>query len=100
MLGRVEVLVAFIKKQLTITRIPNTITFTSMQVLELSLSIYSKKYTLIIIYRPEPVQKHWYTMTTFFKELNILLSNYNMLKSEIIIMGDFNIHVNNKSCQQ
>ena len=65
-----------------------------MQLLELSLTIYSKKYTLVTIYRPEPVAKHWYTMSTFFKELNDLLSHYNMLKNEVILIGDFNIHVN------
>ena len=69
----------------------------SMQVLELSLTIYSKKYTLVVIYRSEPTNKHWYTMSTFFKEMNKLLAHYNMFKNEVIIMGDFNIHVNKEN---
>ena len=82
------------KKQLSVVRTMLPFELTSMQVLELTLSIYSKKYTLVVIYRSEPASNHWYTMSTFFKELTELLSHYNTKRNEVIITGDFNIHVN------
>ena len=87
------------KKQLSIERTLPPLSFTSMQVLELTLSIYSKKYTIVVIYRSEPAHNHWYTMSTFFEEFTQLLSHYNMMKHEVILTGDFNIHVNDEKNQ-
>ncbi len=33
-------------------------------------------------------------MADFYKEFSKLMSHYNIIKDEIIICGDFNIHVN------
>ena len=35
-----------------------------------------------------------YTMQTFFRELNELIAYYHLYKNELVICGDFNIHVN------
>ncbi len=35
-----------------------------------------------------------YTMGDFYKELSKLMAHYNIIKDEVIICGDFNIHVN------
>ena len=65
-----------------------------MELMELSLSINSKKVTLVIIYRPESSDTNTYTMETFFEEFNELMAYYHLIKNEVIITGDFNIHVN------
>ena len=83
------------KKQLSIHHSVPPLTLTSMQALELCLSVYSKKYTIVVIYRSEPVDKHKYAMSTFFKEFSELLAYYNNKKNEVIFTGDFNFHVNN-----
>ena len=82
------------KKQLSVVRNIPPITFTSMQVLELTLTIFSKKYVLVVIYRSESSAKHKYSMSTFFKEFSELMAHYNTMKHEVIITGDFNIHMN------
>ena len=82
------------KKQLSIVREIPPIILTSMQVLQLTLTVFSKKYTIVVIYRSESSHNHKYKMTTFFKELRELLSHYNTCKNDLIITGDFNIHVN------
>ena len=82
------------KQQLSLTRLPPTMVFTSMQVLELALTIFSKTYFFIVIYRSESAPYHRYTMSTFFKEFSELLAHYNHKNNEVIITGDFNIHVN------
>ncbi len=33
-------------------------------------------------------------MAEFYKEFSKLMSHYNIIKDEVIICGDFNIHVN------
>ncbi len=33
-------------------------------------------------------------MGDFYKEISKLMSHYNIIKDEVIICGDFNIHVN------
>ena len=82
------------KKQLSIIRTIPPFSLTTMQLLELKLKVYSKTYTLVVIYRSEPVANHWYTMSNFFKEFNQVLSHYNNARHEVILTGDFNIHVN------
>ena len=67
---------------------------TSMEILEMSLVKNSIKITLVVIYRSEKSTQHWYTMETFFDELNEIMAHYNLVKNEVIICGDFNIHVN------
>ena len=67
---------------------------TSMEVMELLFTIFSKKITIVTIYRSESSKVHKYTMQTFFRELNELCAYYHLYKNEIIICGDFNIHVN------
>ena len=67
---------------------------TSMEIMEFLLTLKSRKITIVHIYRSESSPQHRYTMQTFFREFNELMAHYNLSKNELIIGGDFNIHVN------
>ncbi len=58
------------------------------------LIVWSKKVCLVTIYHPEASQTNKYTMWDLYKEFSKLMSHYNIIKDEVIICGDFNIHVN------
>ena len=70
---------------------PETSTF---EHLELQVTINGAVTTILIIYRPEPSRKNPYIMSEFFSEFNDWLSMYNHRNNEILIVGDFNIHIN------
>ncbi len=65
-----------------------------MEFMEVMLTVWSKKVSLVTIYCPEASQKNKHTMGDFYKEFSMLMSHYNIIKDEVIIWGDFNIHVN------
>jgi hypothetical protein len=66
----------------------------TMEIMETSVNISSKKFTVVTIYRPGATDKNRYTMDEFFDELCEVLSYYSTLKNEAIFIGYFNIHVN------
>ena len=62
----------------------------------LALKIYGhgKQILLLTIYRPESSPKNRYTMSEFFSEFSSLLALYHGGNHELMIMGDFNLHIN------
>ena len=60
----------------------------------IKLSVRGYHAIVILIYRPEPSAINQYTKSQFFNELNDLLAEYHHTQHDLIIMGDFNIHVN------
>ena len=62
--------------------------------MEINLHIGSRNITLVIVYRPEPSNKNMYAMSEFFDEFTELLSGYQHTRHEIVIVGDFNFHMN------
>ncbi len=69
-------------------------TVTSMEIMETTINLNSRKITCITIYRPESSNIHKNTMSTFFSEFENLLTHYILTKDELIITGDFNFHMN------
>ena len=53
--------------------------------------------TILLIYRPEPSAKNYYTLSEFFEEFTELLSEF--CNKDIIIAGDFNFHMNKPSAR-
>ena len=49
---------------------------------------------VITIYRPEPSSKNNYNMSDFFTEFSNFLAMHQNNNSQIIILGDFNFHIN------
>ncbi len=72
-----------------------------MEFMETLLTFRSRNIRFITIYRPEPdSNRNPYTMTAFYKEFAKLMSHYNLIKDEVIIIGDFNFHVNKPYCEK
>jgi hypothetical protein len=69
-------------------------TVTSMEIMETTININARRITCITIYRPESSNIHKYTMSTFFSEFENLLTHYILTKDELLIIGDFNFHLN------
>ena len=82
------------KMELNIEKIKPPFVIKTMEFMEVMLTLRGKKTRLVIIYRPKPSKKNIYTLTAFFTEFRKLLAYYNLLKDEVVIMGDFNFHVN------
>ena len=81
------------KSSLTVTKIetPPSKTFEHLAVM---IRTKGKHFKVITIYRPEPSSKNRYTMSEFFDEFSALIAQHQNSKSELVITGDFNIHMN------
>ncbi len=55
-----------------------------------------KSMTLAVLYRPTHSEKNNKPMSLFFDELTDLLENLSTSVDELLVVGDFNIHVDNK----
>ena len=66
----------------------------SFEFLEIAVDIRGKSITFGVLYRPEPSKKNHYNMNDFFDELSNLLLHYIVDNKNFILVGDFNIHVN------
>ncbi len=70
-------------------------TVISTEIMETTINIDARRKTCVIMYRPESSNIYKYTMSTFiFTEFENLLTHYILTKDELIIMGNFNFHVN------
>lgn len=58
----------------------------------------SVSYHVITLYRPPPNQKNHLSTSLFLEEFANLLADVLLLKGELLVLGDFNFHVNNASC--
>ena len=67
---------------------------TSMEIMETTINLNTKRITYITVYRPESSNIYKYTMSTFFSEFENLITRYILIKDELIITGDFNFHMN------
>ncbi len=67
--------------------------FQSMECMNLQISSASTSLELVVIYRPPPSTKNKLTSNLFFSELSSLLETVCVTSSNIVMAGDFNIHV-------
>ncbi len=63
-------------------------------ILGTTININAKKMTCITGCTPESSNIHKYTMCTFFTEFEYLLIHYILTKDDLIIISDFNFHIN------
>jgi exonuclease III len=73
--------------------------FNSFESAEFKISSSSDCMYCVCIYRPPYSSNHPVTCSTFLNEFEEYLSQILTDYSDVIIVGDFNIHVNNKSCR-
>lgn len=67
---------------------------TLMEAVKIDMFLRNKKITYLIMYRPEPTPKNRYRMGNFFKEFGDNASKHVANHNDLIILGDFNIHMN------
>ena len=79
------------RSYLKVSRV-NIPSFTSFESICIRLSISSSSFILLTIYRPPST-----SLPTFIAEFSALLDFLSSVPSELIISGDFNIHVDNPS---
>ena len=53
-----------------------------------------RKAIIVLIYRAEPSTRNNYSMSTFYEEFSDLIANFHTDKRELMITGDFNLHIN------
>ena len=64
--------------------------------MSVKITTQSLTYTAVLVYHPPPTRSNKSTATLFIDELSTLLSDITMLKGKLLLLGDFNIHVDNK----
>ena len=67
--------------------------YKSFECLEIELNHAGKITALLTIYRPEPSNKNQYCIEEFYEEFSSLIGSYHN-NNELIVVGDFNFHVN------
>ena len=72
----------------------NTSNLSTFEHMALQIKTKHVNMTVIVIYRPEPSPKHPYKMADFFLELTNLLAHFSAKGGELLVLGDFNFHVN------
>ncbi len=88
-------MISLYKKELCVVKMdPPPFAIMTMEFMEFMMTVLSKKVHLVTIYHPEPSENNWYTMRDFYNEFSKPMSHYNIIKDEVIICGDSNIHVN------
>jgi hypothetical protein len=61
--------------------------------MEVTISSNSKTTRMVIVYRPPPSKKNTFTTKMFLEEFGDLLAHYTLTSGSLIIVGDFNFHV-------
>lgn len=74
-------------------------TFSTFETLSLTISTSTGKLTIFNIYRPPTSSKHTGTFSMFMSQFESFLSSIAPTPHNILITGDFNIHVNDLSNQ-
>ena len=85
-----------IKSQFKTKPIKST-TFKSFELLEIILKLEDKSIRICNIYRPPPSQKNGFTFNGFIDEFSEYLADLSTLHESVLIVGDFNIHIEDKS---
>jgi len=81
------------KSNLKVTR-KNTVTMRTMEYLETTVEVNTNVFSVVTIYRPGSTAKNRYSMNDFYSELTQVFGHYSTYRNEVIIIGDFNLHIN------
>jgi exonuclease III len=71
--------------------------FKSFEFFDLFMSHSNSSLRVVIVYRPPPSKSNKSSLALFFEEFPVLLEQLVTTPSSLLIVGDFNFHVNVKS---
>lgn len=89
--------VAVIARQNVKVKTNKTPVRSSFESMDLSITVKPEVIHLIVIYRPPPSKKNGSTVTQFFQEFTELLESAIVSSGWLVIVGDFNFHVEDTS---
>ena len=72
-------------------------TYRTMETMMLSINTQAHNYHVVIVYRPPPSAKNKLTVPMFKEDLSSLLKSCAVVSNKLIILGDFNVHVNDSN---
>ena len=81
---------------LNVTNVKPAFAPDSFEYMETLVKTQSDIIRLVTVYRPPSSGKNGIATTKFFEEFHILLDSYVTLSGQLLIVGDFNIHLDNK----
>ncbi len=85
--------VAFIRRKQCRVRIDKSLKFSSFECLTVLMDIMSFTFRFIVIYRPPLTDGT--KKSTFIKEIGDLIEKTATLSGKLLLLGDFNVHVDN-----
>ena len=85
--------VGLIYRDTLTAKLDSTKSFSSFEFMSVTLMSKSRTFKLVILYRPPTLKKNGPTFNTFLEEFPKLLEDVMLVKSDLFIMGDFNIHI-------
>ena len=65
--------------------------------MQLLIKSFGKWIRVIVVYRPPPSATNKLTTSLFLSEFTTLLENLSITSGELLILGDFNLHVDKPS---
>ena len=71
-----------------------------MEILDATIHAGSTMIRALIIYRPPYSDKHRITVPTFLSEFGGLMESMIVSSGHLLILGDFNIHMDNSECPE
>ena len=74
--------------------------FKSFEILDVNIYVGSIMIHVVSIYRPPYSKQHKYTFNCFLTEFGSLMESLITSPGYLLILGDFNIHVDNATCQE
>ena len=75
-----------------------TSSYSSFEHMLVTLSCKSHTFVVAVVYRSPTVKTNGPTITNFLEEFPKFLEDILLLRKYIVIIGDFNIHIENKEC--
>lgn len=67
---------------------------------EIIIKLQAKSLLISVIYRPPPSNTNGFTFREFYNEFSDYLSYLSVLPESVLIVGDFNIHMDNTKCNK
>ncbi len=88
-----------LKSNLKVKNLPHT-SFQSFEHMQVSITASKAHINMLIIYRPPPSIKNKSTADQFFCEFGTLLEEITISPGKLLIMGDFNFHIDDTNNSQ
>ncbi|PIK53605.1 hypothetical protein BSL78_09523 [Apostichopus japonicus] len=85
--------ICLLSRNIYVVKRHTTPSYRSFEHMEFTISTKTASIELLATYRPPPSQKNKLTPNLFFEEFSSLLERVTIIPRQVILAGDFNIHV-------